>query len=120
MNTQSIHQIDSMEHLTSLINMHSALLLLFGSQDCGVCQNLKPRIADMLAAEFPLMQMAYIDCTQHSEIAAEYQVFSLPVVECLFEGKSFGRFAKVFSLNDLRSAIERPYSFLPNESIHYE
>lgn len=110
MHTDIITHIDSPEILESMLTEHAAVLLLFGAPDCGVCQTLKPRIAEMLAQEFPLMRMAYIDCQAQGEIAASRNVFALPVVECVFYGKTFGRFSKVFSLADIRGALARPYA----------
>lgn len=115
MHINVIPQIDSPEMLESLLTEHAAVLLLFGAPNCSVCQTLNPRIAEMLAQEFPLMRMAYIDCEAQVEIAASHNVFTLPVVECVFYGKTFGRFSKVFSLTDLKEAIARPYELMDAE-----
>ena len=112
MHTDIITQIDSPVMLESMLTEHAAVLLLLGAPDCGVCQTLKPRIAEMLAQAFPLMQMAYIDCQAQAEIAASHNVFTLPVVECVFYSKTFGRFSKVFSLANIRVALARPYGLL--------
>ncbi|MCU7964216.1 thioredoxin family protein [Shewanella sp. SW32] len=115
MRTDIITHIDSPEILESMLTEHAAVLLLFGAPDCGVCQTLKPRIAELLVQEFPLMRMAYIDCQAQGEIAANRNVFALPVVECVFYGKTFGRFSKVFSLADIRGALARPYALTVTE-----
>lgn len=112
MPTAAIHHIQTPEQLDALLEQHAAVLLLFGAPSCGVCQALKPHIAAMLAKDFPRMQLAYIDCEARVEIAARYNVFSLPVVESVFYGKPFGRFSKVFSLSDLKGAITRPYDLM--------
>lgn len=110
-----IHTIETPEQLDAVLKQFPAVLLLFGAPSCGVCQALKPQIADLLTREFPQMALAYIDCEAQGEIAASYQVFSLPVVETVFDGKTFGRFSKVFSLGDLKGAIARPYELLNAE-----
>ncbi|WP_372932212.1 thioredoxin family protein [Shewanella putrefaciens] len=115
MPTAAIHIIEAPVQLEALLTQNAAVLLLFGAPNCGVCQTLKPRIAEMLSQEFPLIQMAYIDCETQAEIAARYNVFCLPVVECVFYGKTFGRFAKVFSLADMRGALARPYALIATE-----
>ncbi|MFB2734556.1 thioredoxin family protein [Shewanella mangrovisoli] len=107
-----IHTIETSEQLDTLLKQYAAVLLLFGAPSCGVCQALKPQIADLLARDFPKMVLAYIDCEAQGEIAASYHVFSLPVVETVFYGKSFGRFSKVFSLGELKGAIARPYGLI--------
>ena len=112
MPTAVIHTIETPEQLDALLKQYPAVLLLFGAPDCGVCQALKPQIATMLAQDFPKMQLAYIDCEAQVAIAASHNVFSLPVVETVFYGRSFARFSKVFSLGDLKGAIVRPYGLL--------
>ncbi|MEL4238322.1 thioredoxin family protein [Shewanella xiamenensis] len=110
-----IHSIETPEQLDAILKQYPAVLLLFGAPSCGVCQVLKPQIAAMLAKDFPKMQLVYIDCEAHLGLAGRYQVFSLPVVETIFYGKSFARFSKVFSLGDLKGAIARPYKLLNAE-----
>ncbi|MEL4246624.1 thioredoxin family protein [Shewanella xiamenensis] len=113
--TAVIHSIETPEQLDAILKQYPAVLLLFGAPSCGVCQVLKPQIAAMLAKDFPQMQLVYIDCETHLELAARYNVFSLPVVETIFYGKSFARFSKVFSLGELKEAIARPYELLNAE-----
>ena len=110
-----IHSIETPEQLDAILKQYPAVLLLFGAPSCGVCQALKPQIAAMLAEDFPRMQLAHINCEAQVELAARYQVFSLPVVETIFYGKSFARFSKVFSLGELKEAIARPYELLNAE-----
>ncbi|MEL4243522.1 thioredoxin family protein [Shewanella xiamenensis] len=115
MPTAVIHTLETPEQLDAILKQNPAVLLLFGAPSCGVCQALKPQIAAMLAEDFPRMQLAHINCEAQVELAARYQVFSLPVVETIFYGKSFARFSKVFSLGELKEAIARPYELLNAE-----
>lgn len=87
-----------------------AVLLLFGGQDCGVCRALKPRLEAMLAQEFPALEGCYLDCQGGgSALCAQEGIFSLPVVQVWFDGRKFAEFGRVFSLDQLREAIARPY-----------
>ena len=115
MHNTVILPLETPEQLDAILKQYPAVLLLFGAPSCGVCQVLKPQIDAMLAEDFPQMQLVYIDCEAHLELAARYNVFSLPVVETIFYGKSFTRFSKVFSLGDLKEAIARPYELLNAE-----
>lgn len=115
MPTAVTHPLETPEQLDAILKQYPAVLLLFGAPSCGVCQVLKPQIAAMLAKDCPQMQLVYIDCETHLELAARYNVFSLPVVETIFYGKSFARFSKVFSLGELKEAIARPYELLNAE-----
>ena len=87
MPTAVTHPLETPEQLDAILKQYPAVLLLFGAPSCGVCQALKPQIAAMLAEDFPRMQLAHINCEAQVELAARYQVFSLPVVETIFYGK---------------------------------
>lgn len=99
--------------LEAALAAHPALLVLYGGRACGVCQAIKPRLDAMLAAEFPHMEARYADCQDEAAaLCAQRRVFSLPVVELWFEGQRFATFARVFSLGEVRRAIQRPYAAL--------
>lgn len=103
-----MHTIDDQTELEN--SKATAALVLFGGQQCGVCQTLKPRIEAMLAAEFPGLTGHYVDCHGSGAlICAQEGVFSLPLVQVWFEGQKFAQFGRVFSLGQLREAIARPY-----------
>ncbi|WP_108445162.1 thioredoxin family protein [Halomonas denitrificans] len=92
---------------------HPAVLVLFGGRACGVCQAIKPRLEALLAAEFPRLEACYADCQgEAAALCAQRRIFSLPVVELWFDGQRFATFARVFSLAEVRRALERPYAAL--------
>ncbi|QYK01891.1 thioredoxin family protein [Shewanella psychrotolerans] len=103
---------DSSHELQQILNQRQAVMILFGAPSCGVCQGIKPRLTTMLNDHFPKMKFIYIDCITQPDIAANHNVFALPVVELYFQGQAFGRFSKVFSMVDVKEAITRPYSML--------
>ena len=103
---------DSLTELQQVLTQHQAVMLLFGASSCGVCQSIKPRLATMLSDHFPKMKFIYVNCMTLPDIAANHNVFALPVVELYFQGQAFGRFSKVFSMVDVKEAIARPYSLL--------
>ena len=92
---------------------HPAVLVLFGGAHCGVCQAIKPQLDQLVAQDFPRMESVYIDCAQNAgQVCAGRGIFSLPVVQIWFEGQHFGDHVRVFSMRDIRSALERPYKTL--------
>ncbi|MGO1246556.1 MAG: thioredoxin domain-containing protein [Oceanisphaera sp.] len=107
---QSVTQQDQLD---CLLAEHSAVLVLYGGQACGVCQAIKPALTHLLAQEFPCVTAVYVDCQQQGgSVCAQQGVMALPVVHIWFEGRCFAEFFKVFSLTDIRSALTRPYQLL--------
>lgn len=111
--------ISNQNQLDALLANHSAVLVLYGGQGCGVCQALKPQLQRLLAEQFPYMQACYIDCQKRgSALCAQQRIMALPVVQIWFAGSRFTEFFKVFSLADIKAALERPYSLLFDDSLN--
>lgn len=103
----------SEEALSELLQSRPAVLLLYGGASCRVCQAIKPRLETLASEEFPNLVTAYIDCQEAAgPLCAACGIFSLPVVQLWFEGQRFAEFARVFSIGDVRAALERPYGLL--------
>jgi len=109
-----MQKIGSEEALSELLQSSPAVLLLYGGASCGVCQAIRPRLEKLASEEFPKLITAYIDCQGAAgPLCAARGIFSLPVVQLWFDGQRFAEFARVFSIGDVHSALERPYGLLP-------
>lgn len=86
-----------------------AVLVMYGSQGCGVCIAIRPRIEALLAQHFPELEMAYVSCEDHPELCAQHGVFSLPALKLFLGGKISLELARSFSLKELQAGIERSY-----------
>jgi thioredoxin-like negative regulator of GroEL len=108
--TKTMKTLTQQHELDSVCSEQRAVLVLFGGQSCGVCQVIKPQLESMLSEHFPHMAACHVDCQNDaSSLCAQQRVFSLPVVKLWFDGQSFAEFVRVFSLGEIRAAIERPY-----------
>lgn len=106
-------KVCSEEALSELLHSTPAVLLLFGGAQCGVCRAIKPQLEKLASEEYPKLVTAYIDCQSAAiPLCAARGIFSLPVVQLWFGGQRFTEFARVFSINDVRAALERPYRLL--------
>ncbi|MGM0537017.1 MAG: thioredoxin family protein [Pseudomonadota bacterium] len=105
--------IDDVQQFGATLAAHPALLVLYGGRSCGVCQAIKPQLEAMLASEFSEMTVCYVDCQDGgAAVCAQQRVFSLPVVQLWFDGLLFAEFVRVFSIGEVRRAIQRPYATL--------
>jgi len=108
-----VQKICSEEALSELVQSCPAVLLLYGGAGCGVCQSIRPRLEKLASEEFPKLVTAYIDCQEAAgPLCAARGIFSLPVVQLWFDGQRFAEFVRVFSIGDVRAALERPYWLL--------
>ena len=104
--------IYNIQELQNLIAEEKGLLLYFSSDSCSVCKVLKPKVAELLGEQFPLMLSRYVDTEKSPVIAGQFRVFTIPTILIFFEGKEQVRFSRNISMHQLEDAISRPYSLV--------
>lgn len=106
------HQIGDLVTLERLASEHLALAVYFSAPDCNVCKVLKPRLMEALELEFPRVQRAEVDVQGARELAAQLQIFSIPTLIILFDGRESQRWVRNIALGEVRREISRPYQML--------
>lgn len=96
----------------SFVSSNKAAVVYFSTPQCNVCKVLKPKLIEMLAQNFPLMNFAYVNCEEAKELAAQQNIFSVPTILFFFEGKEFIRKARYVNLDELEDELSRIYSML--------
>ncbi|SFV85597.1 Thioredoxin [hydrothermal vent metagenome] len=102
--------LSNQTQLATLKQEKTAILVLFGGTNCGICQVIKPQIEAKFSDKFPDLVRVYIDCEQSQDICAQHSVFSLPVVQVFFMGQKFIEEVRGFSLLDLEQKIEQVFT----------
>lgn len=101
-----------MNDIDSIIQETDALVLYFSHDACNVCKVLKPKIKDLLLEKYPKCQFNYVNTVDQPEIAAKFQVFTVPTVLVFFEGKEYYRYSRNIGLSQLDEALSRPYQLM--------
>ncbi len=104
--------VSGLEELQVLVARETAVLAYFSTPDCRVCQALRPKVAELLAREFPRLVGVYVDCGSLPEAAGQHRVFSVPTMVVFFEGREWLRYGRSVGLAELRQEIGRPYRLL--------
>lgn len=104
--------IHSPEEFQRALYENKAVLAYFSTYACSVCHVLKPKVADLITANFPQIKTLSIQSDQLPELAAQNRIFAAPTVLVFFEGRETIRKSRVFALDDLKMEILRPYSLL--------
>jgi len=86
-------------------------LAVFTTPDCGVCNALKPKIAE-LAELHPRLTVRYIDLEAHPEAGGQYGVFVVPVLLLFVQGRETLRLARYFGMHELEEPVARYASLL--------
>lgn len=84
----------------------------FTQPGCSVCVDLKPRLRDAVTTRFPGVIWTEINAREEQEKAAAANVFTVPVVTIVAEGKEYDRFVRVFSIDEVVSRVERLYQLM--------
>lgn len=92
-----------------------AVMLYFYNDSCQPCVALRPKVAGLLAVEFPLIEPVFINAAEEPALTASYGVFASPTLVFLFDGKEYRRYSKYISLATLEEEVRRPYGLLFNE-----
>lgn len=58
---------------------------------------------------YPLLEFEVIEVQKEPELAAQFNVFTIPVVAILFDDKEHYRFVRNFSANEIDEKLKRTY-----------
>lgn len=97
--------------LNDLIENNSIAIIYFSGSKCGACEVIKTKVENMIE-NFPKIKSGEIDAEIHLEIAAKYNVFSLPIMLLFIEGKESIRLGRNLDLLELKEKLERYYKII--------
>ncbi len=103
---------EQLTDIERLIRESPAILLYFFSNSCAPCVSLRPKVEALVNETFPRMQFKLIDSVANPGVTAHFNVFSNPVILIYFEGHEHGRMSKYISVQQLETAIRRPYQMI--------
>ncbi len=87
---------------------HEALVLVdFWAEWCGPCQTLKPLLEKIVDSYEGRVRLAKIDSDREQELAARYQVRSIPNVKAFLSGRLVDEFTGALPEGALRAFIDR-------------
>lgn len=106
------HEVKSYDEFLSFIEKETAVLAYFSTNACSVCKVLKPKVEELLQAEFPNIKLLYIQSDKQPEVAAQNRVFAAPTLLVFFDGREHIRKSRNIGISELQQEISRPYSML--------
>lgn len=94
-----------------LINKNNIAIVYFSGSTCGACNLIKEKVEHILK-KYPKIQSCEINGVEQTKLAAEYGVFSLPILILYIEQKESLRFGRNVDLIDFDNKLERYYKML--------
>ncbi len=98
--------MDTLASIDEWVASHPLGLIVFTTADCGVCNSIKPHLAE-LEQEHELLTIRYVNTIDSAEVAAQFSVFAVPVLALFVGGRETIRFARFFGMHELEEAVSR-------------
>ncbi len=103
--------INSKELIEKTIDGNEMVLLYFGTNSCGVCIDMKPKVEKILK-KYPKIKAFQVDVEDSIKIATSYNIFTIPAILLFIQGKETVREARHISIPDIDNKIDRYYALL--------
>ena len=102
----------SFENFLEITKSNNAVCFYLSTPECNVCKVLKPKVIEMLEADFSKIPFCYVDLNEAKEISGQLSIFSVPTILVYFEGKETIRASRNMHIEELREQIERYYKMI--------
>jgi thioredoxin-like negative regulator of GroEL len=106
------HVAHSLADLEARIAELDAAILYFNEPSCRVGAAVETKVLELLAAEFPRVDVVHVDTVAVPDAAAQFGALTVPTLVVTFAGREVKRFVRTFGIDEVRAAIERPYSVM--------
>ena len=96
-----------METFNELINSPVPILVDFFATWCGPCKMMKPILEEVKEIKGDAVRIVKIDVDQHNELAASYQIQSVPTLMVFKNGEMLWRQSGVMQAKDLCNLLSQ-------------
>lgn len=94
-----------MEKFDDLITSNIPVLVDFYAEWCGPCKMMKPILEDVKAMKGEKVRVVKVDVDKHQELAAYYQIQSVPTLMIFKDGKQLWRQSGVLQAKELSELL---------------
>ena len=95
----------NMEKFDDLITSNIPVLVDFYAEWCGPCKMMKPILEDVKAMKGEKVRVVKVDVDKHQELAAYYQIQSVPTLMIFKDGKQLWRQSGVLQAKELSELL---------------
>jgi len=108
--------IISLDQFNQVIREKDAVIMYFSNNVCGACDVLEDKLNELLAKDYPKMEMFIVSTTTNPEIAGQNRIFAAPTIAIYFTGREQARFTRSVGMAQIIDVIDRPYQMIFDDS----
>ena len=115
---ENIIEITSKDQFDEAVKSEKLTIVDFWAEWCGPCRVLKP-LLHKIAGEHPEIQLLTVDVDANQELAAQYEINSIPDVIFFKNWVQVDRFVGVMPENEILDRIQNLNNTSEDEIIEY-
>ncbi len=108
--------IISLDQFNQTIREKDAVIMYFSNNVCGACDVLEDKLNELLAKDYPKMEMYTVSTVNNAEIAGQNRIFAAPTIVIYFTGREQARFTRSVGMSQIIAVIDRPYQMIFDDS----
>jgi len=108
--------IISLENFEQVIREKDAVIMYFSNNVCGACDVLEDKINELIAKDYPKMELHIVSTVTNPEIAGQSRIFAAPTIVIYFTGREQARFTRSVGMSQIIDVIDRPYQMIFDDS----
>lgn len=97
--------------MEELINNNPISIVYFSGSECGACDAIKEKILHIIK-DYNEIKFLEINAIENKELAAQHDIFSLPILLLFINGKEALRVGRYFDVLDFKNSINRYYNLI--------
>ena len=101
-----MRNLKSRDELDKLLASEKYLIVDFTADWCGPCQMMKP-VLEWVEHSYPKVEVITINIDKFQKLYKEWNVTAIPDIRLFHDGKEFGRFNEVPTIEDFRTMIRK-------------
>lgn len=86
-------------------------VIYFSGSTCGACDAIKEKVLHIIK-DYKEVKFLEVNAIENKEVAAIYNIFSVPILLLFVNGKETLRLGRYFDMLDFKKSIDRYYNMI--------
>ncbi len=99
------------EQIEDFIKGNLISIVYFSGATCGACDAIKEKVLHVIK-DYNEVKFLEVNAIENKEIAAEYNIFSLPILLLFVNEKETLRLGRYFDILEFKNSLDRYYNMI--------